>query len=66
MNQLSYWIVYNGKELAIDKILGKWDDSFEYAFAFKEEIERKSPGSTIEMDYEEVGPRLDSARCLLL
>jgi hypothetical protein len=56
--QLSYWIFYNGKEQATDEILGKWDDSFEYAFAFKEEIERKSPGSIVEIDYEKVGSKI--------
>jgi hypothetical protein len=35
---LLYWIVYNGRQLALDEILGKWEDSFDYTFAFKIEI----------------------------
>ena len=42
MVQLSYWIVYNGRKLAIDEILGKCVDCFDYTFAFKEEIWRGS------------------------
>lgn len=59
--QLSYWIVYNGRKLAIDEILGKCVDCFDYTFAFKEEMERKFPGSTIEIVYEEAGSKLDSS-----
>ena len=57
MIKLSYWIVYNGRQLALNEILGKWEGSFDYAFAFKEEIERKSPGSIVELDYDKVGSR---------
>jgi len=27
--KMSYWIVYNGRRLALDEILGKWEDSFD-------------------------------------
>ncbi|CAN6178917.1 unnamed protein product, partial [Urochloa humidicola] len=60
--KLSYWIVYNGRQLALDEILGKWEDSFEYAFQFKAEIERKSPGSIVEIDYEKVGSKIRFSR----
>ena len=56
--KLSYWIVYNGRGLALDEILGKWEDSFDYAFAFKAEIERKAPGSIVEIDCEKVGSKM--------
>jgi len=39
--------------------LGKWKNSFKYAFAFKSEVERKSPGSiVVEIDYEKVGSKI--------
>ncbi|XP_039787049.1 uncharacterized protein LOC120653358 [Panicum virgatum] len=60
--KLSYWIVYNGRGLAHDEILGKWEDSFDYAFAFKAEIERKAPGSIVEIDYEKVGSKMRFSR----
>ncbi|WVZ56439.1 hypothetical protein U9M48_006970 [Paspalum notatum var. saurae] len=56
--QLSYWVVYNGRQLALNEILGKWEDSFDYAYAFKTEIERKSPGSIVAIDYEKVGSKI--------
>ena len=55
---MSYWIVYNGRRLALDEILDKWEDSFDYAFAFKAEIERKAPGSIVEIDCEKVGSKM--------
>jgi hypothetical protein len=50
--KLSYWVVYNGRQLSLEEVLGKWDDSFNYAFAFKAKIERSSPGSIVHIDYE--------------
>ena len=37
--------------MALDEILGKWEDSFDVAFSFKEELERKSPGSIVEVEH---------------
>jgi hypothetical protein len=51
---LSYWILYNGRQLVLDEILGKREDIFYYTFAFKAEIESKSPESIVEIDYEKV------------
>jgi hypothetical protein len=55
--KLSYWVVYNGRQLALEEILGKWDDNFDYAFAFKAEIERSCPGSIVHIDYEKFGTK---------
>jgi hypothetical protein len=55
--KLSYWVVYNGRQLALEEVLGKWDDSFDYAFAFKAEIERSSPGRIVHIDYEKFGTK---------
>ena len=38
--------------------MGKWKNSFKYAFAFKSEVEIKSPGSIVEIDYEKVGSKI--------
>ena len=42
--------------------MGKWEDSFDYAFAFKAEIERKAPGSIVEIDCEKVGSKMRFSR----
>ena len=60
--KLSYWIVYNGRGLALDEIFGKWEDSFHYTFAFKAEIERKAPGSIVEIELEKVGSKMRFSR----
>ena len=40
--KLSYYVAWDGKEMALEQIMGKWDDSFEDAFRFKAEVERTS------------------------
>ena len=40
--KLSYYVAWDGKEMALEQIMGKWDDSFEDAFRFKVEVERTS------------------------
>jgi hypothetical protein len=42
--------VYNGRVRATDKLFGKWDDSFDWLYRFKAEIELRSPRSVIEID----------------
>ena len=42
--------MYNGRQRASDKLFGKWNDSFDYLFRFKAEIELRSPGSVVEVD----------------
>jgi hypothetical protein len=37
--------------MALDEILGKWEDSFDAAYNFKAELERTSPGSIVEVDH---------------
>lgn len=43
--QLSYWVVWNGRNMALEQLKGKWDDSFEHIFSFKAEVENTNPGS---------------------
>ena len=47
---IPYQTVYNGRQRASDKLFGKWNDSFDYLFRFKAEIELRSPGSVVEID----------------
>ena len=47
---IPYQIVYNGRQRASDKLFGKWNDSFDYLFRFKAEIELRSPESVVEID----------------
>lgn len=56
--QVSYCVVWRGRQLALEELMGKWDDSFDYAFAFKVEIERTSPDSVVEIETEEVGSKI--------
>ena len=53
--QLSTYVVWDGKEVALEQIMGKWDDSFDDAFSFKAEVERTNPGSSVEIEYAKVG-----------
>jgi len=52
--KFSYYVVWDGKEKALDDILGSWEDSFDHAFSFKAELESKCPGSVVEVEYEEI------------
>jgi hypothetical protein len=46
--KLSYYVVWDGREMARDQLKGKWDYNFEHAFSFKAEVERTNPGSLVE------------------
>ena len=48
---ISYYVVWDGRQMALDEILGKWEDSFDAAYNFKAELERTSPGSIVEVDH---------------
>ena len=48
--EVPYDRCYNGKEMALDKIYGKYSDSFQLLYSFKAEVERASPGSLVEID----------------
>lgn len=46
---LQYETVWAGRQRAIDKIFGTWEESFEDLYRFKAEIELRSPGSVVEI-----------------
>ena len=43
--------------MALDFIQGKWTDSFHMLYSFKAEVEKTSPGSVVNIDYEVVKGR---------
>ncbi|XP_066325231.1 uncharacterized protein [Miscanthus floridulus] len=47
---LSYYVVFDGRRMALEEINGKWNDSFDDAFSFKAEVERTNPGSIVEIE----------------
>ena len=48
--EVPYSRCYFGKEMALDKMFGKYSDSFNLIYSFKAEVERTSPGSVVEID----------------
>jgi len=49
--QLSYYVVWDGLQMALEQIQGKWDDSFEDVFRFKAEVDRTNPGSIVDIEW---------------
>ena len=43
--------------MALDFIQGKWTDSFHMLYSFKDEVEKTSPGSVVDIGYEFVKGR---------
>lgn len=51
---INYKRVYAGKELALEKLYGKWEDSFDKLYSYKAIIERECPGSLVVIDHHTV------------
>jgi hypothetical protein len=60
--QLSYYVVWDGRNMALEQLKGKWDDSFEHAFSFKAEMKTTNPGSLVDIEYEQVGKKMRFTR----
>ena len=60
--QIPYHRVFDGKEMALDLIQGKWNESFYMFYSFKAEVEKRSPGSVVDIDHEFVRGRVKSSR----
>ncbi|WVZ64280.1 hypothetical protein U9M48_013826 [Paspalum notatum var. saurae] len=60
--QLSYWVVWDGRNMALEQLKGKWDDSFEHVFSFKAEVEKTNPGSLVDIEFEQVGKKMRFTR----
>jgi hypothetical protein len=55
--QVSYYAVWDGKQMTLDEIMGGWEDSFVYVFSWKREIEKRGPGSVVEIEWEVVNKK---------
>jgi hypothetical protein len=64
--QLSYYAAWDGKQMALEDIQGKWDDSFEDAFRFKAEVERTNPRSFVEIDWAKEGKKMKFTRMFVV
>jgi hypothetical protein len=51
---IPYKKVYRGRLLALDKLYGPWDQSFNNLFRFKAQIEESSPGSFVMIDHHTI------------
>ena len=40
---LSYWVVWDGRRMALEELRGKWDDSFEHAEIPEEQLSFADP-----------------------
>jgi hypothetical protein len=50
--KINYQTVVYGRQRESDKLFGKWEDSFDWLYRFKVEVEMRSPGSIVEIDTE--------------
>ncbi len=48
---IPYKRVHSGRELAMSKLYGDWDSSFDKLYGWKAEIEKRSPGSIVAIDH---------------
>ncbi|WVZ79860.1 hypothetical protein U9M48_027388 [Paspalum notatum var. saurae] len=53
--KISYYVAWDGRQMALDGVLGGWEDSFEHVFSWKREIETRSPRSIVEVDCDIIG-----------
>ena len=60
--EIPYQTVVYGRQRAANKLLGKWDDSFDWLYRFKVEVELMSPGSILEIDTETVDDKIHFKR----
>ncbi|CAL5046029.1 unnamed protein product [Urochloa decumbens] len=52
--EIKYQTVWYGRQRAADKLFGKWDDSFDWLYRFKAEVELRAPGSIVEIHTEKI------------
>jgi hypothetical protein len=55
--QLSYYVVWDGKSMALEQLKGKWDDNFEHAFSFKAKMEKPIQGVWLTLNMKKWGRR---------
>ena len=57
---VTYRKVYLGKQLAMDKIYGPWNKSFDNLYRFKAQIEESSLGSFVVIDHYTIDNKTSS------
>ncbi|KAK1605540.1 hypothetical protein QYE76_029213 [Lolium multiflorum] len=62
--QVPYMRMFYAKEMALDKINGPWNESFQLLYTFKAEVEMASPGSVVAIDKHTVPYKLKSGKLL--
>jgi len=60
--EIPYQTVVYGRQRAANKLFGKWDDSFDWLYRFKVEVEMRSPGTIVEIATEEVDGKIHFSR----
>lgn len=56
--KLKYSKAWSGMKLALEQIHGKYEENFQLLFNWKAEIERKCPGSIVEIELEKLGNKM--------
>jgi hypothetical protein len=49
---INYQTAWYGRQRAVDKLFGKWNDSFDCLYRFKAEVGLRQPGSVVEIHTE--------------
>ena len=50
--KLNYTTVWKAKQKAMKELYGDWENTFRMLYSFKAEVEKRSPGSVVEIDTE--------------
>ncbi|KAK1607879.1 hypothetical protein QYE76_031552 [Lolium multiflorum] len=62
--KVPYMRMFYAKEMALDKINGPWNESFQLLYTFKAEVEMASPGSVVAIDKHTVPYKLKSGKVM--
>ena len=62
--KIPYMRMFYAKEMALDRINGPWNESFQLLYTFKVEVELASPGSVVAIDKHTVPYKLKSGRVM--
>ncbi|KAK1667987.1 hypothetical protein QYE76_056146 [Lolium multiflorum] len=62
--EVPYMRMFYAKEMALDKINGPWNESFQLLYTFKAEVEMASPGSVVAIDKHTVPYKLKSGKVM--
>jgi hypothetical protein len=62
--KIPYMRMFYAKEMALDRINGSWNESFQLLYTFKAEVQMASPGSIVAIDKHTVPYKLKSERIM--